>query len=67
MRTVSVHPNTLDEVQSAIDSWWGEVSKGNRLPAGFARIAKSSNGLCFSSKPRSDFRIELKHGCALIR
>jgi len=67
MLTVSVHPNTLDEVQSAIDRWLGEVSKGNRPPASFARIAKSSKGLCFSSKPTSDFRIELKHGCALIR
>ena len=67
MLTVSAHPNTLDEVQAAIDGWLRDISKGNRLPASFARIAKSANRLCFSSKPANDFRIELKHGCALIQ
>ncbi len=67
MLTVSIQPDTLDEVQSAINKWFSDVSKSTRPLVSFARIARSADRLCFFSKPTNDLRMELKHGCVLIQ
>lgn len=67
MLTESVHPDTLDQVRSAISDWLGDVSKGKGLPVSFARTPKSSNRLCFFSKPVSGLKLELKQQSVLIQ
>jgi hypothetical protein len=47
MLTVSAHAETLDQVQSSIQDWLGDFSKGKDAPFSFSRTPHSSNRLCF--------------------
>jgi hypothetical protein len=63
----TVHPDTLDQIQSSIVDWFGSVSKGKDIPVSFSRAPKSSNRLCFVSTPAHDFKLELNAEFILLQ
>ena len=67
MLDVSVHPNTLDEVEFSILQWYEDVSKGQQAPIRFYRAPSSSNRLSLVPKPESDVKFELRDQCVLIQ
>src|SRR5271157_1724208 len=67
MLDISVHPNTLDEVESSILQWYEDVSKGQQTPIRFYRAPSSSNRLSLVPKPESDVKFELRDQCVLIQ
>ena len=54
----TVHPATLDQMQSFIVDWFENVSKGREIPVSFSRPHESVDRLCFTSKPKRDFKLE---------
>lgn len=61
MITVSdtVHPSTLEQIQSSIKDWFKGVSKGVELPIRFSHPSTSPNRLCLFSRPTPDFKMEI--------
>jgi hypothetical protein len=63
----AVHPETLDQIQSSIVAWFGNVSKGKNIPVSFSRTPKSPTRLCFVSTFSDDFKLELNEQCILFQ
>ncbi|MFZ0477942.1 MAG: hypothetical protein WAL71_02245 [Terriglobales bacterium] len=61
MSTYSVHPDTIDEVQSEIQNWAGASrAKGKSQPFTFARSPQKSTLRVFISHASNDLKFEIK-------
>src|SRR5271155_4703092 len=66
-QTSTVHPDTLDQIQSSIIAWFGNISKGKEIPVSFSGSPRSSTRLCFVSHPANDFKVELEDRHMLLQ
>lgn len=67
MLTYSVHPDTIEQVQSEIRNWFGHRGKDKELPCTFSRSPHKSSLRVFISYPSNDFKLELKERCLLFQ
>lgn len=55
----TVHPSTLDQIQTSIKGWLEGVSRGMALPIRFSHPPTAPNRLCVFSTPTPDLRVEI--------
>ena len=67
MLTCSAHPDTIEQVQSEIQKWFGRRAKGKGLPCTFSRSPHKSTLHVFISHTSNDFKFELTERCLLFQ
>jgi hypothetical protein len=68
MLTYSVHPDTIEEVQSEIQNWFGSGrAKEKELPFRFSRSPQRSTLHVFISHASHDFKFEMKERCLFFQ
>jgi hypothetical protein len=66
MLTYSAKPNTIEEVQTTIEKWFGTRYKAAKRPWTFSRKSKNAGLDVFISRSAHDFKVEMKERCLLL-
>jgi hypothetical protein len=67
MLTYSASPDTIEQVQSEIQNWFGRRAKDKGMPCTFSRSPHKSTLRVFISYASNDFKFEMKERCLLFQ
>ena len=67
MLTYSANPDTIEQVQSEIQNWFGRRAKDKGMPCTFSRSPHKSTLRVFISYASDDFKLEMKERCLLFQ
>jgi hypothetical protein len=67
MLTYSANPDTIEQVQSEIENWFGSRARDKGLPCTFSRLPQKSTLRVFISYASNDFKLEMRERCLLLQ